>query len=96
VFVNKALAVVGVVAIGACSVPVSPECEQYVACAEYYYATLEIDGEADVEAYVEGGDCWRSAEVADVCSTQCTDTTTAMATALDVSGEEMGPCNEEP
>jgi len=79
-----------VVGVG-CSLPVSHECEIYMACQAHYDET-EGQAERNVNMFRAEGVCWESEELADECTVTCLQRTEELHDLLVESEDEIGPC----
>jgi hypothetical protein len=68
-------------------------CDAYIDCANHYADTFDVD-DPDTSDYAEGGLCDSDPDVGDVCAAQCHDHRSALAEALTLAGEELGPCED--
>jgi|GEM_PF-1215490 len=77
----------------ACAVPPSQECVQFLDCLAHFDETYDTGGTAGLDAYGEGGSCWRSVQNADACTQACASGVRQMADALSDDGNDVGVCD---
>ena len=76
-----------------CAVPPSEECVQFLDCLAHFDDTYDTGGTQGLDAYGEGGSCWRSVQNADACTQACASGVRQMADALTDDGNDVGACD---
>lgn len=78
--------------VGACGLPPSEICQQYLECQDHHDEVLDRPAASDTNIYRADGTCWENDDLAERCNEVCEERLIALRIRLTDRSQDLGPC----
>jgi hypothetical protein len=78
--------------VGACGLPPSEICQQYLECQDHHDQVLDRPPATDTNIYQADGTCWENDDLAERCNEACENRIETLRLRLVDREQDLGPC----